>query len=74
MIPLTERQTQILKLRAEGNTRKEIAHKLGISLKTVEATFAGGQDSMGIHERLGIYDVALLTQWALKSGIAEWKL
>lgn len=66
---LTPRQRQVLALRADGKTRKEIASELGLTLKTVEYHFHGNQDEDGIYQRLGIYDVALLTQWALQQGL-----
>ena len=64
----TSRQFQILRLRAEGNTIKVIAQKLGISRKTVEWHW------YELRRKLGIYDLALLTQYALKNRIAKWKV
>lgn len=61
--PLTARQLQILKLIAEGNATKEIAHDLGLSVKTVEAHRAQ------IMERLSIRDVPGLVRYAIRIGL-----
>lgn len=63
--PLTARQLQILKLIAEGNATKEIAHDLGLSVKTVEAHRAQ------IMDRLGIRDVAGLVRYAIRIGLVS---
>ncbi len=62
---LTQRQREILQLIAEGNTTKEIAKKLSISVKTVET------HRMQLMERLGIHDIAGLVRFALRSGLIE---
>ena len=41
---LTDREKQVLKLIAEGNTHKEIASLLNISAKTVVAHYSNVQD------------------------------
>jgi DNA-binding NarL/FixJ family response regulator len=60
---LTPRQREILQLIAEGATTKEIARKLGISVKTVEMHRAQ------LMERLGIHDVAGLVRYAIRIGL-----
>lgn len=65
---LTMQQRTILKLRAEGMCLKEIASVIGRSVKTAEFHWAN------IMGRLGLRDVALITQYALATGIAEWKV
>jgi DNA-binding NarL/FixJ family response regulator len=60
---LTPRQREILQLIAEGHTVKEIAHILGISVKTAETHRAQ------IMERLDIHDVAGLVRYAIRAGI-----
>lgn len=62
---LTRRQFQVLKLIAEGNNTKEIANKLGISVKTVE-TFR-----KQIMEKLNINSIARLIKYAIKEGITD---
>ena len=62
---LTPRQREILQLIAEGQGTQEIAFKLGLSVKTVEAHRAQ------IMERLGIRDVPGLTRFAIRSGLVS---
>jgi DNA-binding NarL/FixJ family response regulator len=62
---LTLRQRETLQLIAEGNTTKEIAKKLNISVKTVET------HRMQLMERLDIHDIAGLVRYALRSGLIE---
>ena len=62
---LTSREMEILQLIAEGNANKEIAAKLGISIKTVEKH--RGQ----LMRKLDIHDTAGLTRHAIAAGIIE---
>jgi DNA-binding NarL/FixJ family response regulator len=62
---LTARQREILTLIAEGVHTKEIAHRLGLSPKTVEAH--RGQ----IMERLAIRDVPGLVRFAIRAGLVS---
>ena len=60
---LTPRQREVLQLVAEGNTSKDIADRLGLSFKTVEAHRAQ------IMERLDIHDLAGLVLFAVRVGL-----
>ena len=60
---LTPRQREILKLIAEGQSTKEIAYTLGVSIKTVETHRAQLMD------RLEIRDIAGLVRFAIKVGL-----
>ena len=60
---LTSRQKEVLQLIAEGNSTKEIAGKLFVSVKTVETHRAH------IMEKLGIYDIAGLVKYAIRVGL-----
>ncbi len=60
---LTSRQREVLQLIAEGQTTKEIAFSLKISVKTAEA------HRKQLMDRLGIHDVAGLVRYALRTGI-----
>jgi DNA-binding NarL/FixJ family response regulator len=60
---LTARQREVLKLVAEGCSAKEIAARLGISVRTAEAHKAN------ILEALGLASTAELVQYAIRSGI-----
>jgi len=61
--PLTLRQREILQLIAEGNTTKEIAAKLTLSVKTVET------HRTQLMERLDIHDIAGLVRYAIRIGL-----
>jgi DNA-binding NarL/FixJ family response regulator len=61
--PLTGRQKEILQLIAEGRFSKEIAHILGISLKTVDFHRAR------IMTRLGVHSVAELIRVAIEQEL-----
>jgi DNA-binding NarL/FixJ family response regulator len=62
---LTPRQRETLQLIAEGQTTKEIARTLHISVKTVET------HRMQLMERLNIHDVAGLVRYAVRVGLIE---
>jgi DNA-binding NarL/FixJ family response regulator len=63
--PLTPRELEVLKLIAEGNTSKEIAELLVLSIKTVERHRAD------ILHRLGMRDRVDLTRYAIRRGLIE---
>jgi DNA-binding NarL/FixJ family response regulator len=63
--PLTPRESEIVKLIAEGNTTREIARLLVISEKTVERHRAN------ILEKLGMRDRVDLTRYAIRRGLAQ---
>jgi DNA-binding NarL/FixJ family response regulator len=60
---LTGRQLEVLQLIAEGEPSKEIAHLLGISIKTVD--FHRGR----IMARLGAHTVAEIVRIAIEQGL-----
>lgn len=60
---LTGRQTEILRLIARGQSSKEIARDLGLSVKTVET------HRTQIMDRLDIRDLAGLVRYAVRSGL-----
>jgi DNA-binding NarL/FixJ family response regulator len=62
---LTPRQREILQLIAEGNSTKEIARKLDLSVKTVETHRAQ------LMERLDIHDIAGLVRFAIRVGLIQ---
>ncbi len=64
---LTSREREVLQLIAEGNTNKQIAAELSISIKTVE------KHRQQVMDRLGIHDIAGLTRYAIAKGIIETK-
>ena len=63
--PLSPRESEIVKLIAEGHTSREIAEILVISEKTVERHRAN------ILEKLGMRDRVELTRYAIRRGLVE---
>jgi DNA-binding NarL/FixJ family response regulator len=63
--PLSPRESEVLKLVAEGYTTKEIAATLVIAEKTVERHRAN------ILEKLGMRDRVELTRYAIRRGLVE---
>jgi DNA-binding NarL/FixJ family response regulator len=62
---LTDREKQVLKLVAEGNSNKEIADLLGISVKTAMS------HREHLMEKLDVHDRTALIRFALKRGIIQ---
>ncbi len=62
-VSLTDRQREVLRWIAEGLSSKEIALKLGLSVKTIEA------HRSQIMDRLGIRDLAGLVRYAIRIGL-----
>ncbi|MGN6186331.1 MAG: response regulator [Thermoanaerobaculia bacterium] len=62
---LTPRQREILRLVAAGGTSKEIASRLGVSHRTVEA------HRLNLMRRVNVRDTAGLVRYALKAGLIK---
>jgi len=62
---LTPRRREVLQLVAEGHTTKQIATKLGVSVKTAEA-YRGE-----LMKALDIHDTASLTRYAIRTGLVS---
>ncbi|TAK33016.1 MAG: response regulator transcription factor [Chloroflexota bacterium] len=62
---LTDREREILKLIAEGNTNKEIAELLSLSIKTVEAHRVHIMEKLGLHSRVD------LVKYAIRTGLID---
>jgi DNA-binding NarL/FixJ family response regulator len=60
---LTDRQIQVLKLVTEGHRTREVAKRLGLSIKTVES------HRTEIMKRLRIHDVVSLVRYAIRVGL-----
>jgi DNA-binding NarL/FixJ family response regulator len=60
---LTERERQLYQMLAEGQTNKDIAGRLGLSLHTVET------HRTRIMEKLGVHSIAELVLSAVRRGI-----
>ena len=63
--PLTPRESEIVKLIAEGYSNKRIAEELVISEKTVERHRANLLEKLGMHDRVE------LTRYAIRRGLVE---
>jgi DNA-binding NarL/FixJ family response regulator len=62
---LNVREREVLQLLAEGNSTKQIALKLHVSAKTIEA------NRRRIMEKLDIHSVAELTKYAIREGLTS---
>lgn len=60
---LSERETEVLRLIAWGYINKEIAARLNLSVKTVEAHKSSAVRKMGMKSRVDIVRYALLQGW-----------
>jgi DNA-binding NarL/FixJ family response regulator len=59
---LTSREAEVLQLVAEGESNKQVAAALGISIKTVE------KHRQRLMDKLNIHDTAGLTRYAIATG------
>ena len=60
---LTDRETEVLRLISWGHSNKEIASRLDLSVKTVEAHKANGMKKLGMSSRIDIVRYAVLQGW-----------
>jgi DNA-binding NarL/FixJ family response regulator len=63
--PLTPRESEVVKLIAEGFSSREIAAELVISEKTVDRHRANVLEKLGMHDRVE------LTRYAIRRGLVE---
>jgi DNA-binding NarL/FixJ family response regulator len=62
-VPLTLREREVLQLIAEGQRTKQIATRLGISVKTAES------HRTRIMKKLDVHDTASLVRYAIRRGL-----
>jgi DNA-binding NarL/FixJ family response regulator len=62
-VPLTLRETEVLRLTALGQTSNEIARDLGVSIKSVETFKARGTKKLGLRTRADIVRYAVAQGW-----------
>lgn len=64
-VVLTAREREVLQQLAEGNTTKEMADSMSVSVKTIET------HRRNIMEKLNLHSVAELTKYAIREGITS---
>jgi len=62
---LTNREREVLQLISEGQTTKEVATTLGISIKTA------GTHRTNIMRKLGVHETAGLVRYAIRQGLIQ---
>jgi two-component system, NarL family, response regulator NreC len=60
---LTDRESEVLKLISFGYSNKEIAARLDLSVKTIEAHKSNAMRKLGISSRIDIVRYAILQDW-----------
>lgn len=64
-IDISKKERQVLQLVAEGEKNRDIAEKLGVSIKTIET------HRRNIMKKLSIFNIAGLTKFAIQEGIVS---
>ena len=64
---LSERESEVLRLIASGYSNKEIASRLSLSVKTVEAHKANAMRKLDLTGRIDIVKYAILQGWLHQS-------
>ena len=62
-VEITDRETEVVRLIAWGYSNKEIAARLDLSVKTVEAHKANAMRKLGMTSRIDIVRFAILQGW-----------
>ena len=61
--PVTDRESQVLRLVSLGHSNKEIAAQLGLSVKTIELHKANGMQKLGLQGRIELLRYAVNNGW-----------
>lgn len=64
-VPLSNRETEVLRLLAVGHTNKDIAESLGVSVKTVETYKARVMSKLNLERRVDIVKYAARQGWLM---------
>jgi DNA-binding NarL/FixJ family response regulator len=64
-VPLTGREREVLQLIAEGNSTKQTADLLSVSVKTVES------HRKQIMDKLNLHSIAEITKYAIRHGLTQ---
>jgi DNA-binding NarL/FixJ family response regulator len=62
-VEISARESEVLRLIAWGHSNKEIAARLDLSVKTIEAHKANAMSKLGISSRIDIVRYAILQNW-----------
>jgi two-component system response regulator NreC len=62
---LTARESEIVKILAQGHSAREVAEELGLSIKTVEA------HKLNVMRKLGVHNRAALIRYAAQHSVSE---
>jgi DNA-binding NarL/FixJ family response regulator len=62
-VEISARESEVLRLIAWGHSNKEIATRLDLSVKTIEAHKANAMSKLGISSRIDIVRYAILQNW-----------
>ena len=63
LAPVTERESQVLRLVAQGHSNKELAAQLEVSVKTIEVHKANAMQKLGLRGRIELLRYALQQGW-----------
>ena len=69
--PLTNRETQIMRYIADGNTNKEIGHVLGISEQTIKSHVSAILRKLNANDRAHAVALAIRSSWISLEGTAQ---
>ncbi|HEU5078941.1 MAG TPA: response regulator transcription factor [Opitutaceae bacterium] len=67
---LSDRETEVLRLIAQGYSNRDIAEKLSISTKTVETYKARSMHKLGLHTRVDLVRTAVQRGWLQSESIS----
>jgi DNA-binding NarL/FixJ family response regulator len=70
-VQLSERESMAVRLIALGYSNKQIAARLGVSIKTVETYKARAHDKLGVRGRVGLVQFAIRSGWMTVESAAE---
>lgn len=62
-VQITDRETEVIRMIAWGYSNKEIAEKIQLSVKTIEAHKANAMRKLGMSSRIDIVRYAILQGW-----------
>ena len=63
LAPVTERESQVLRLVAQGHSNKELAAQLEVSVKTIEVHKANAMQKLGLRGRIELLRYAFQQGW-----------